>query len=125
MPALQLLSVCVGLLSVAGLIVWAVFTAKKNIGGGNVAEAPLPVSKQFAVAKEKRVHQNMTGTYQMPGHYLTYEILFGLDDNTEVRLKTTKEIFDEIPLGVRRECISRGEYLLDFGNKYGKDGNTQ
>ncbi len=82
-------------------------------------EAPILIRN--AVTRDKSVELIRTGTSKEPGHYLSYRILFQLDDGTEKWLSVPPEYYEAIPVGVRDKLITQNGVFLDYGDRFGKD----
>ena len=82
-------------------------------------EAPILIRN--AVTRDKSVELIRTGTSKEPGHYLSYRILFQLDDGTEEWLSVPPEYYEAIPVGVRDKLITQNGVFLDYGDRFGKD----
>ncbi len=104
--------------------VWAVISSRKALQtGGSLTDAKEEDSilESFATVTEKRIEKIMTGTYQMPGHYLAYMVQFRFDDGKETSISVPQEMFDDIPVGSRELLITQGGKFLDFGGRFGED----
>ena len=82
-------------------------------------EAPILIRN--AVTRDKSVELIRTGTSKEPGHYLSYRILFQLDDGTEEWLSVPPEYYEAIPVGVRDKLITQNGVFLDYGDRFGKE----
>ena len=80
-----------------------------------------PILIRNAVTLDKSVELIRTGTSKEPGHYLSYRILFQLDDGTEEWLSVPPEYYEAIPVGVRDKLITQNGVFLDYGDRFGKD----
>ena len=91
-----------------------------TVGAERQAEEA-PILIRNAVTRDKSVELIRTGTSKEPGHYLSYRILFQLDDGTEEWLSVPPEYYEAIPVGVRDKLITQNGVFLDYGDRFGKD----
>jgi hypothetical protein len=64
--------------------------------------------------KEKHIEKIMTGTYQMPGHYLSFMITFQTSSDNVLYLSVPKETFDNISVGVQGKLITQNQNFIGF-----------
>jgi len=102
------------------LIIWTVVSTRRSFRNDKVPIQKIsPLSEKYAIVKEKYIDEVMTGSYQMPGHYLSYQVRFGFDDGTETGIGVSKEVFEQIPIGSREVLLTEGDQFLDFGGRFG------
>jgi|GEM_PF-2304587 len=111
----------VSILLIVFLIIWAVASAQKSSNSGKgLVDENAPISEKYATVQEKHIEKVMTGTYQMPGHYLAYMVQFRFDNGDETSIAVPQEIFDDIPIGSREILITQNGNLIDFGDLLGE-----
>lgn len=102
------------------MIIWAIASNQsKMTKGEEYVQEAAPIIQTYATVIDKHVNNVMTGSYQMPGHYLEFIVKFRLDNGEEKETIATQEMYDMIQLGARDLLLTQNQYLVDFGGLFG------
>lgn len=106
----------IGLGVIAGIVsgVYIHRQMKKSPPHDLFDEEPPAIVVEKAVVLEKSLAKQMTGSYQVPGHFIRNIVVFSTEGGSEKKLDVSSEDYDKLEVGAKGNLICQNTRFLGF-----------